>query len=641
MKITNNKVTVETLAGAGYRLVQADSNGLLSATLSVAGGTGPAGPQGATGPAGSNGSNGATGSTGPQGIQGITGATGATGPAGSNGSAGSSGLTYSAVVGNTNWATKWTGTQSLGTYSLLERGGSASMYEVTTFQMAAQHGPVIATVAGTYSLDLSQTNIWNLTMTGDLGLTTLNEKYTAGIIFLKQDSIGGHGLNLAVGKWKGAIQLGIGTYSFSETMLHFVYDGSQCVITAQAYILTQSGTQSGASSSNFIGPAGPQGTTGNTGATGPTGPQGIQGPTGSAGTNGTNGATGPTGSAGTNGVNGGTLAGGLTDYGMKWIAATQTGTASFKDIDNQILLPDGTQGLPSISFISATNTGIYKDIYGISLVNPNGLWRFASSFFVPVNIESSVISSLYGPYPAYTCGTDNTTGFGGDTGVSQIWVSGITNSQYKVGVINHYDLNGINISHTFSSANTIPDTIIYGGLTASGHIQGASVSATNLSQHRLSGVYVDSSGQLLTNQLLIPTTAPFSTTQSTSRVVPGLSFSALPSAQYSFEFGISFTQTLATSSIALGLSYSNGGTMSSLCSMANGVAGPTFGYINTNGGTIVGQGVTTGKTIYFATIKGAYQQGLTAGNVQILIQSVKGGTVSIVEPSYGEINRTN
>ena len=257
----------------------------------ITGATGATGPQGIqgdtgatgpTGPAGADGAMGATGATGPQGIQGITGQTGATGPTGSQGiqgiagatgatgadgingatgpmgATGGYGLTYSGVQ---DYITRWVTSNSIGTASITDNGVTMSMYN-RFYYKAANFYPISATAGGsnTYSIDLYAANAWYLTMSGDVILSTTNETPSSGIIFLFQDSVGNRKLNLAPNKFKAAGPIGIATASNSESVLYYTYDGSRTVLSWQSYLTDQSGTQSGATSGNFIGPTGPAST---------------------------------------------------------------------------------------------------------------------------------------------------------------------------------------------------------------------------------------------------------------------------------------------------------------------------------------------------------------------------------------------
>lgn len=155
------------------------------------------------GPTGPQGIQGETGSQGIQGIQGIQGETGATGPQGS------SGLTYSQ---NTGYVTSWSGTNTLGTSSILLSNGDISVYQNTV---------TTATISGIYNQSLvGHSYVYNLSANATFSFTNAkNATYN----FLV--NAGSFVFTLGTGSFKtqGATALGY-TGSF---VMSGIYDGSR------------------------------------------------------------------------------------------------------------------------------------------------------------------------------------------------------------------------------------------------------------------------------------------------------------------------------------------------------------------------------------------------------------------------------
>lgn len=142
-----------------------------SGSTGLTGATGSTGPTGSTGIQGASGSTGLTGATGPLG--GPTGATGSTGPAGPTGATGATisypdaGIAYST---GSAWGNSYS-TSGSGQVVALANGATIA---TATFTAYRETTTTDATVTGTFTVDMSTANIFNITLTGNTTFTFSN-----------------------------------------------------------------------------------------------------------------------------------------------------------------------------------------------------------------------------------------------------------------------------------------------------------------------------------------------------------------------------------------------------------------------------------------------------------------------------------
>jgi hypothetical protein len=142
---------------------------------------------------------------------------------------------------------------------------------------------------------------------------------------------------------------------------------------------------SGTSGAN--GAAGANGTSGTSGANGAAGVNGTSGTSGQSGSSGTSGLTGTSGTSGANGVGNATILG-TTNYIGRYTGATALGTASMIESSGQIQFTDGSALTPSISFISDTNTGLFRASADNMQLVTNGVSRIVIGAG-PINFAST------------------------------------------------------------------------------------------------------------------------------------------------------------------------------------------------------------------------------------------------------------
>jgi hypothetical protein len=124
--------------------------------------------------------------------------------------------------------------QSNGATAAIFGSASSTIFSRTTFARSVDHVPVTNTsVSGTYSIDMSSSNVFILTLTASSGLTTTNERVGSYVIIVNQNATGGYNLNLQSGKFVGANAISIGTASNAKSILQVIYDGTTSIITSQ------------------------------------------------------------------------------------------------------------------------------------------------------------------------------------------------------------------------------------------------------------------------------------------------------------------------------------------------------------------------------------------------------------------------
>ena len=114
-------------------------------------------------------------------------------------------------------------------------GTTNSISAQTFFDKAVNHTPTTnASVTGTYSLDMSASNIFILTLTGNTVLTTTNRNVGSYMVYIKQDGTGGRTFALSGNaEFLGATAISIGTASNAVSILQLVCVGTQSIATSQ------------------------------------------------------------------------------------------------------------------------------------------------------------------------------------------------------------------------------------------------------------------------------------------------------------------------------------------------------------------------------------------------------------------------
>lgn len=139
--------------------------------------------------------------------------------------------------GTTNFIPRYTTSTTLGTSSISDTSTRTDFYNETYFNKAAHHLAVTASTNGTYTLDMSLSNIFVLTMTGSTTLDTTNERVGSYVIILNQDSTGGRNLSLTSGKFIGATAISIATAPNAKNILQIIYGTTQSIITGQQNLI--------------------------------------------------------------------------------------------------------------------------------------------------------------------------------------------------------------------------------------------------------------------------------------------------------------------------------------------------------------------------------------------------------------------
>jgi hypothetical protein len=118
-------------------------------------------------------------------------------------------------------------------------GATNSITNRTYFEKAVNHYPVVnATVTGTYTVDMSLSNVFNLTLTGNTTLDYSNQSEGSYILLVKQDGTGGRSLSFASGgKFIGATAVSIGTASNAKSVIQLIHIGTQSIVTYQTNLI--------------------------------------------------------------------------------------------------------------------------------------------------------------------------------------------------------------------------------------------------------------------------------------------------------------------------------------------------------------------------------------------------------------------
>ena len=129
---------------------------------------------------------------------------------------------------------RWSGASFTDTFMRVT-SSTASINYRTYFTSAVNHQPVVnASVSGTYSVDMSSSNVFNLTLTGNTTLTTSNQYEGSYIIRVRQDGTGNRSLTLNPdGRFIGTSALSIGTASNDISVIQLVHIGTQSIVTSQ------------------------------------------------------------------------------------------------------------------------------------------------------------------------------------------------------------------------------------------------------------------------------------------------------------------------------------------------------------------------------------------------------------------------
>jgi hypothetical protein len=159
-----------------------------------------------------------------------------------NGSITSPGLTWNDKTSTGFW---YTGTASdrigvtIGGATAAIFGSTISIANQTYFNRGVAHTPVVnSSVSGTYQIDMSQSNIFNLTLTDNATLSTTNDAIGSYFLYVRQDGSGNRSLTLhADGRFLGATAVSIGTASNAISVIQLVCIGTQSVVTSQRNLI--------------------------------------------------------------------------------------------------------------------------------------------------------------------------------------------------------------------------------------------------------------------------------------------------------------------------------------------------------------------------------------------------------------------
>ena len=118
-------------------------------------------------------------------------------------------------------------------------GATNSITNRTYFEKAVNHYPVVnATVTGTYTVDMSLSNVFNLTLTGNTTLDYSNQSEGSYILLVTQDGTGGRSLSFTSGgKFIGATAVSIGTASNAKSVIQLTHIGTQSIVTYQTNLV--------------------------------------------------------------------------------------------------------------------------------------------------------------------------------------------------------------------------------------------------------------------------------------------------------------------------------------------------------------------------------------------------------------------
>jgi hypothetical protein len=118
--------------------------------------------------------------------------------------------------------------------------GATNSFGVRTyFEKAVNHYPVVnASVSGTYTVDMSASNVFNLTLTGNTTLDYSNQSEGSYMLLINQDGTGGRSLSFTSGgKFIGATAVSIGTASNAKSVIQLTHIGTQSIVTYQTNLV--------------------------------------------------------------------------------------------------------------------------------------------------------------------------------------------------------------------------------------------------------------------------------------------------------------------------------------------------------------------------------------------------------------------
>jgi hypothetical protein len=118
-------------------------------------------------------------------------------------------------------------------------GSTNSITNRTYFEKAVNHYPVVnASVSGTYTVDMSASNVFNLTLTGNTTLDYSNQSEGSYMLLINQDGTGGRSLSFTSGgKFIGATAVSIGTASNAKSVIQLTHIGTQSIVTYQTNLV--------------------------------------------------------------------------------------------------------------------------------------------------------------------------------------------------------------------------------------------------------------------------------------------------------------------------------------------------------------------------------------------------------------------
>lgn len=133
---------------------------------------------------------------------------------------------------------------ALGRVGISQAGATAAMFGATNsiatqtfFEKAVNHIPVSAITSGTYSMDMSASNVFFLTLTASTTLDYTNAQVGSYVLVVRQNATGNYALNLASNKFIGTTWSGVATASNAKSIVQVVYDGSKGIITSQKNLI--------------------------------------------------------------------------------------------------------------------------------------------------------------------------------------------------------------------------------------------------------------------------------------------------------------------------------------------------------------------------------------------------------------------
>ena len=117
-------------------------------------------------------------------------------------------------------------------------GSTNSVGNQTFFNKAVNHTPVTnGSVSGTYTMDMSSSNVFILTLTASTTLDYSNAQVGSYVVVVSQNATGGYALSLTSGKFIGVTAISIGSAANSKSILQVIYDGSSAIISSQRNLI--------------------------------------------------------------------------------------------------------------------------------------------------------------------------------------------------------------------------------------------------------------------------------------------------------------------------------------------------------------------------------------------------------------------